>query len=414
MIKKELNIDGTCWKLLADPLASLAHILQRHLHIDINDFECGKGNCEECFVIINGEVVFPCAKVLQELPGGAIISTKNGLGEINTLQAMQISWALHGSPGCSRCAGRVIGTCAAMLEKNPFPTEKEVEGWFCNKPVTCCNGEKAAQRRLDAIINAARVLRGEINIGEFVQMVSSKKKVKIIKTIPAVTAAELGINVPPGALHLALVHAGVANVRLQSINLDGAWVVPGVCRVITSYDVLGSNMLSPPMDPSQSERFFRPVICKERIINKNEVIAVVCADTQHNAFAAAQRIEATYKYFSSREPSEIDGSGAADFALHSRPYEVCNIGLASLDEYGRLAIHSKYILPDQYRSIIARAIGLDEEFLVFIHTKNQKSAPRNYFPIAEAILGLAFLSTGKPVFMEYNSCLGINGRLKLV
>jgi aldehyde oxidoreductase len=416
MIKKELNINGTRWKLLADPLASLAYVLQNHLNVDINDFKCGKGNCEECFVIVNGEVIFPCSRVLQDLPGGTLVSTKNGLAEISSLQAMQITWVLHDSPGCYRCAKKAISACAAMLDANPDPTKYEIRNCLCQRTLICCNSEKNEKKRHDAIVDAVRVMRGELNIDEIVQMVSVKKKVVdvtgivgrkgFIKPVFQGVASALGIRIPPDTLHLSLVYAGVSNARMVSIDLDGAWVVPGVYRVITSYDVLGSNILSLPTVSSQKEQLFQPVICKEEIRSKYEVIAVVCADTQQSAFAAAQKIKATYKYLGGPVPQEVKGSGIPETISHPDAY---NVGFACLDKNGSLAIHSKYFLPDQYRSIIARAIGLDEGLLKLVHGKTQKSAPKNIFPIMEAILGLAFLSTGKPVLLKCSNYLGKNG-----
>lgn len=407
MKKKELNINGTRWTLLVDPLASLAYVLQNQLKLNLNDFNCGEGDCEECFVIINGEVVLPCAVVMRELTNGAIISTKDILTKNSSLQAVQLSWVLHGSPGCFRCAGKVIGTSAAMLEINPFPTQNEVKSWFCNKHITCCTSERIVQKRFNAIVDAARVVRGEISISELAHMVSAEKKVidvmqkmqhkVIIEPVSREAVPELGIRIPPGTLHLALVRAGVFNAKLRAINVDGAWSVPGVCRVITSYDVLGSNILSLPNNPSLKEQLFQPVICREEIKSKYDVIAVVCADTQQNALLAAQNIKATYKFLDKAEPPVNEDSDMPEPACHPEAY---NVGFAHLDRSGRLAIYSKHFLPDQYRCIIAKAIGLNEELLELVPGNAQKSVPQNYYPVLEAILGLAFLSTGKPVFLK--------------
>ena len=417
MLKKSLNINGVRWKLIVDPLASLAALLQYQLQISQND-DCGSGDCEDCFIIINGEVALACTTILKDLPEGAIITTKEGMTQRGSLPALQLSWVLYGSPGCNRCAGKIIGVCAAMLEINPFPSRKDIEGCCNSNSLRCCRDEGTLQKCVEAVQEAARVVRGEVEIGELASLISTEKKIidimhvmqrnsSISKGHPRRMIPELGIRLPSGTLNLALVRSGVSNAKLMSIAVDEAWTVPGVYRIITSYDVLGSNILSYPIisPEGKSYKFNRQILCREEIKHKYEVIAVVCADSQHNALTAARKISATYKFFDQDTAGIETDRGNLEPLCHPEAY---NAGFAHLDDRGKVVIYSKYPLPDFYRSAIAKAIGLNDEHLELKHGNVSKTVPIDFSPVMEAILGIALLSTGRPVFLKCTNYAGKN------
>lgn len=416
MIKKELNINGIYWQIIVDPAVSLAALFQnRLLEISLDGGRCGTGDCEDCFVIINGEAVLACAIALGELPDGTFITTGEGIKEAGALQALQLAWVVHGSPGCSRCSGKAIGTGAAMLEINPFPGKKDIQSWFYQQPFKCCNSERTLQKRIEAIEDAARVVRGEIGINELAGRVPIDKKVIdlqqvahdfVIESASWTPVPELGIRIPTDTLHLALVRTGVSHAELAAIEADEAWCVPGVNRIITSHDVLGSNYLSSPVSSTLEKglEFNRPIlsIYREEIKNKDEVLAVVCADSLQSALKAARKVKAKYKFLRKEEASGIqnrtqNSKTMTEPICHPQAY---NLGFANLDRSGKLLIHSRFSFPDHYRSIIAWAIGLNEGQLELVHGNGALKVPQGFRPLAEAILGQAFLSTGRPVFLK--------------
>jgi aldehyde oxidoreductase len=413
MIKKELNINGVLWRVVADPAVPLAVLFQNQL-LDIS--LCGAGDCENCFIIINGKTAFACNIALGELPDVTVVTTKEGIKNAGTLQALQLAWAIHDSPGCLRCSGKAIVTGASMLESNSFPGREDIQSWFYQQPFKCCNSEKVMQKRIGAIEDAARVVRGEIGINELAAGIPLGKKMIDLQQVAYdfITAdsdtwtpvPELGIRIPPDALHLVLVRTGVSHAELVAVEVDEAWQVPGVNRIITSHDVLGSNYLSGPASSVQEKglEFNRPIlsICREEIKSKDEVLAVVCADSLQNALKAARKVKAKYKFLRKEEASVISNNAQGDKAMaepicHPRAY---NIGFANLDSSGKLVIHSRFSFPEHYRSIIAWAIGLNGGQLELVHGNGAVEVPRGFRPLAEAILAQALLSTGRPVFLK--------------
>jgi aldehyde oxidoreductase len=415
MIKKSLYIDGVRWKIRVEPLASLAALLQR----DLSQYdECGVGDCEDCYVIVNGEITLACTTPLWDLCKDTIITTKKGIAEPGILSVLQLAWVVHGSPGCFRCAGKIIRNSAALLEVNPFPTRKEIESWCKNQFFRCCNNDRMLYKRIDAIMEAARVVRNEIGVDELVGMITTEKKIIDINEVMSHNTIagsaswglvpELGIRLPPETLHLALVRAGVFNAQLLSIEVHEALKVPGVYRVITSYDVKGSNILSGSVFSSENNRseFNQPVLCREEIKSKDEVIAVVCADSQQNALRAARKIKAAYKFIGKGyNPRRQIHNNNREPICHPEAY---NIGFARLDKNGKMVIHSRFPFPKQYGNIIADAIGLHEEQIELLHGNGVARIQQSASPIMEAILGLAFLSTGRPVFLKCSNFTGKN------
>ncbi|MGI5882868.1 MAG: hypothetical protein ACOX7L_07335 [Dethiobacteria bacterium] len=122
---------------------------------------------------------------------------------------------------------------------------------------------------------------------------------------------------------------------------------------------------------------------------------------------AAKKVKAKFKYLDGPVPRKVPAKGAGEPLLH--PGVSAGRGFAYLDRCGCIAIHSKYFLAKQYRRVIARAIGIDEGFLVSVHSKTKRIPPPNYFPIVEAILGLAYYTTGRPVILGSNKFPGKNG-----
>jgi aldehyde oxidoreductase len=161
---------------------------------------------------------------------------------------------------------------------------------------------------------------------------------------------------------------------------------------------------SPAFAQGEGLEFNRPIlsICREEIKNKYEVLAVVCADSLQNALAAARKVKAKYKF------SRMEGASAIQTRTQNRKTvtgpiylsQAYNLGFANLVNNGKLVIHSRFSFPDHYRSIIAWAIGLNEQQLDLVHSNGAVEVSQGFNPFAEAILGQAFLSTGRPVFLK--------------
>lgn len=79
-----------------------------------------------------------------------------------------------------------------------------------------------------------------------------------------------------------------------------------------------------------------------------------------------------------------------------------DVGLAYFDEEDRLAIHSKSIALNFNAAQIAAGIGIELPKLRMVQNPSGGNFGYKFSPTVEALLGVAALATGKPVFLNYS------------
>ena len=93
-------------------------------------FGCGIGQCGACTIHLNGDAVRSCSITLGQLQD-AEITTIEGLSE-NGNHPVQKAWKEIDVPQCGYCqAGQIMAT-AAMLEKNPNPSDEQIDKEITN------------------------------------------------------------------------------------------------------------------------------------------------------------------------------------------------------------------------------------------------------------------------------------------
>jgi aldehyde oxidoreductase len=162
LIKKFVNINGAKTTLVVDPDALLVDVLRGQLHLTGTKVGCGKAQCGACSVIMNGKVIMSCATRMKRVPDEAIITTIEGIGAPDNLHALQLAWVKHGAAQCGFCTPGFIVSAKVLLDENPNPTREEVRDWFQKHKNVCrCTGYIPI---VDAVMDAARLLRGEITV----------------------------------------------------------------------------------------------------------------------------------------------------------------------------------------------------------------------------------------------------------
>tara|TARA_B100000941_G_C28467326_1_gene534324 strand:+ start:223 stop:825 length:603 start_codon:yes stop_codon:yes gene_type:complete len=114
---------------------------------------CDMGTCGCCSVIIDGTPKLSCLVLAQDAEG-CEITTVEGLSSGHHLHPIQQTFADCGGSQCGFCTPGFLVVSAALLEKNPSPTTKEIktaiEGNLCR-----CTGY---QQIVDAIAKASEIL----------------------------------------------------------------------------------------------------------------------------------------------------------------------------------------------------------------------------------------------------------------
>ena len=304
MIKKTLKINGVERILILDKDETLAQVLRNHLLLTGCKIGCGEGHCGACNVIMNGKVTRSCIYKMSRVPDNAEITTIEGVGTISDMHPIQVAWMAYGCAQCGFCSPGFIISAKVLLDNNPSPTREEVREWFNKQRNLCrCTGYKPL---IDATMAAAAVMRGEMTKEDLVFKQTGDSIVGTNYIRPSAAqkvtgtwdfGADDALKMPEGTLRLALTQAKVSHANILSIDTTEAEGMPGVFRVITAKDIKaagGTNKINGlVMLPkhNKTDGFERPVLCDEKIFQFGDAIAIVAADTEEHARAAADAVK---------------------------------------------------------------------------------------------------------------------------
>ena len=280
---------------------SLAEVIRR-LGLTGTKIGCGTGQCGACSVILNGEVVRSCIRKMKNVPEFSAIETIEGFGTPQKLHPVQQAWITHGGVQCGFCSPGFIVSAKALLEQNLSPTREEVRDWFQKHKNVCrCTGYKPL---VDAVMAAAKVMRGEMTMEELSYKPDSPKSIYGSKyPRPAALAKVTGLcdfgddiklKMPPETLHLALVQPKItSHAKILSIDISKAEAMDGVVKVVTAKDIKGTNrVVVPVVHPRSTEPGTeRPILADEKIYRYGDVVAVVLARTEAIARQAAKLVD---------------------------------------------------------------------------------------------------------------------------
>ena len=448
LLKKVLYINGVKRDLLVDPESSLASVLREQLLLTGCKIGCGQGHCGTCTIILNNKAVRACIVKMKKVEDESVIQTIEGLADGDNLHPLQVAWMGHGCAQCGFCSPGFIMSAKVLLEENPSPTREEVRAWFQKHKNLCrCTGYKPL---VDAVMDAAAVLRGEKTVEDLVfepvgneilgtKYVRPSAKAKVTGTWDF--GNDMNLKMPNGTLRLALVQAEVSHANIKGIDTSEAEKMPGVYKVITAKDVIGNNRINGLVffpSANKGDGWDRPILCDEKVFQYGDAIAVVAADTEEQAKAAAKKVKVDLEvlpaYMSAPEAMAEDaieihpgtpnvyfktecikGEETAPL-MESLPNVVevesyCSrqphlplepdCGQAYQDENGNLIINSKSIGIHLHHAMICTGIGIDPEKCFLVQNPTGGTFGYKFSPTMESILGVCCLATGRPVTLNY-------------
>lgn len=152
MEKYTLTINGKQQEVTASEDMPLLWVLRDLLSMKGTKFGCGQALCGACTVHVDGEAVRSCSLPVSEIGNGEI-TTIEGLSE-NGDHPLQEAWVEHVVPQCGYCQSGQIMNAAALLLKNPTPSELEIEAAMEGNLCRC----GTYNRIKDAIVTASKSL----------------------------------------------------------------------------------------------------------------------------------------------------------------------------------------------------------------------------------------------------------------
>ena len=114
------------------PVETEAHATVRLIDLIRDDFRligtkegCGEGECGACSVFVNNSIQNSCLIPIGSIEG-ADIQTIEGIMETEQFKLLDESYSEAGGVQCGYCIPGMIMASAALLSKNPHPSDGEV------------------------------------------------------------------------------------------------------------------------------------------------------------------------------------------------------------------------------------------------------------------------------------------------
>ena len=127
----KLNINGQVRELDVEADTPLLWALREQAGLTGTKYGCGVAQCGSCSVHINGEVRRSCSVPVGSLKAADKIVTIEGLAPKAT-HAVQKAWAEGDVPQCGYCQSGQIMAAAALLSKNPSPSDADIDQAMTN------------------------------------------------------------------------------------------------------------------------------------------------------------------------------------------------------------------------------------------------------------------------------------------
>ena len=125
MASFSLRVNGKLETVDVSPDTPLLWVLRDTLGLTGTKYGCGIGQCSACAVHVNGEATRSCRTTISSAADKQI-TTIEGLspGRANALQA---AWIAEEVPQCGYCQSGQIMAAAALLAKNPKPSDADID-----------------------------------------------------------------------------------------------------------------------------------------------------------------------------------------------------------------------------------------------------------------------------------------------
>jgi len=125
MPKYSIKVNGKKHEVDAESDTPLLWILREHLNLVGTKYGCGIAQCGACTVHLNGTAVRSCSLPVSAV-GEAEITTIEGLSKKGN-HPVQQAWLEEDVSQCGYCQAGQIMTAAALLDRNPNPSDDEIK-----------------------------------------------------------------------------------------------------------------------------------------------------------------------------------------------------------------------------------------------------------------------------------------------
>ena len=126
-----LNVNGETIDTDVDGSTPLLWVLREQLGLTGTKYSCGIGLCGACTVLVDGEAVRSCVVPVSAVGATQRITTIEGLSADGD-HPLQQAWLELDVPQCGYCQPGMIMSAAALLERNPAPSDADIDANITN------------------------------------------------------------------------------------------------------------------------------------------------------------------------------------------------------------------------------------------------------------------------------------------
>jgi isoquinoline 1-oxidoreductase alpha subunit len=126
-----LVVNGQPRQADVEPEMPLLWVLRDELDVKGPKFGCGIAQCGACTVLVEGEPMRSCS-VPASAVNGKRITTIEGLASGDKPHPVQTAWMEHEVPQCGYCQGGQMLVAAALLKRNPHPSDADIDATMTN------------------------------------------------------------------------------------------------------------------------------------------------------------------------------------------------------------------------------------------------------------------------------------------
>ena len=147
----QFQLNGAAMAVEADPDQTLLDVLRSRLGVTGPHFGCGAGECGACHVMVDGRAMASCDMPMWSVADKDIV-TVEGLGTAEQPHPLQRAFVSEQAMQCGYCVSGILISAAALLKRNPSPTETEVRAALDRNLCRCGSHNRVVR----AVMRASR------------------------------------------------------------------------------------------------------------------------------------------------------------------------------------------------------------------------------------------------------------------
>jgi nicotinate dehydrogenase subunit A len=147
------HLNGAATAVDTDPDQTLLDTLRGRLGVTGPHFGCGANECGACYVMVGDRAMASCDMPMWSVADKDVV-TVEGLGTAEQPHPLQRAFISEQAMQCGYCVPGILISAAALLKRNPSPTEAEIRAALDRNLCRC----GSHNRMVRAVLRAASEL----------------------------------------------------------------------------------------------------------------------------------------------------------------------------------------------------------------------------------------------------------------